>query len=141
MRIAARPRIEDVGIGKALRIPVGGAEQKADLLTLPQGDAGELDVLQRVAGEEMQGRVEPQQFFDRRGDGALAPERRAGVDAMFEHDLHPVADGVDRRFVAGVQKQDNGRDQLAFAQFAPLLSAIRSWLMRSSPRSRRRARA
>src|SRR5271166_3832218 len=75
MRICRPRAVEAVGIKKALGIPVGGAEQKADLLTLPQVDAGKLDVLECVAGEEMQRRVEPQQFFDRRGDGALAAER------------------------------------------------------------------
>ena len=66
MRVRRPAGVEGVGIGKALGIAVGGAEQKADLLALPQPHAGELDLFQRIAGKEMQRRVEPQQFLDRR---------------------------------------------------------------------------
>ena len=111
--------IDPVGFGKALGIAIGGAEEQSDLLASTlEGDAFIFDILERIAGEEVQRRVEPQEFFDRRGDGAFARERCARVEAVFEHDFHPVADGVDGRFVARVQEQDHGRYQLVLAQFA-----------------------
>ena len=77
MGVCRPPAVEAVGIRKALGIAIGGAKQKADLLALLEAHAGELHVLERVTGEEVQRRVEPQELFDRRGDGALAPKRQA----------------------------------------------------------------
>ena len=79
-------------------------------------DAGELRVFQRISGEKVQRRIEPQQLFDCRGSRAFVREGEPRVDALFEHRLHPVADRLDRRFVPGVQEQDHGRDQFVLAQ-------------------------
>ena len=64
MRAGLAPRIETVGIWKALWIAIGGAEQEADLVALAQFHTGNLDVFQGVAGEKMERRVVAQQFFD-----------------------------------------------------------------------------
>ena len=75
MRIGIAPGVERVRVGKAIGIAVGGAEQEADLLALLQTDARELDIFQRIAGEEMQRRVEPQQLLDRSPPGSPRPAK------------------------------------------------------------------
>src|SRR6516162_9647746 len=67
MGIGRPPAVEGVGHWEPLGIAVGGAEQEADLFAFPQAYAGDLGILQSVAIEEMQRRVEPQQFLDRGG--------------------------------------------------------------------------
>ena len=114
----ARPWSKASGSGKRSGSRLAAPSRRPIFSPFLKPHAGELDVFQRVAREEVQRRVEPQQFFDRRRGRALAREREPRVDALFEHGLHAVADRVDRRFVAGVQKQDHGRDQLVLAQLA-----------------------
>ena len=60
MGVRRPPAVEAVGIRKALGIAIGGPKQKADLLALLEAHAGQLHVLERVTGEEVQRRVEPQ---------------------------------------------------------------------------------
>ena len=59
---------------------------------------------------------------------------------MLEDRLDAVADGMNRRLVAGVEQEDAGRDQFVLAEPAVFAFGARSWLMRSSRRSERRAR-
>src|SRR5271166_6382577 len=114
MRIGLASGVEGVGVRKTLRIAIGGAKQQADPLALLEGDAGELHVLERVALKEMQRRVEPQELLDRRRAGL--PARKGRIDAAFEHRLHPVADGVDRRLMASVEQKDAGGDEFVLAE-------------------------
>ena len=66
VRIGRAAWIETVRFGEDQRVAIGGAEQQADPIALTQSYSRDLDVLQRVACEEMQRRIEPQQFFDHR---------------------------------------------------------------------------
>src|SRR5271165_2879371 len=121
MRIGLASGVEGVGVRKTLRIAIGGAKQQADPLALLEGDAGELHVLERVALKEMQRRVEPQELLDRRRAGLPARKGCARIDAAFEHRLHPVADGVDRRLMAGVEQKDAGGDEFVLAEPAAVV--------------------
>ena len=44
---------EEIGLCEASGIAIGGAKHEADLLALRQPDSRELDILKRVAGEEI----------------------------------------------------------------------------------------
>ncbi len=70
-----------------------------------------LDVLQRVAGEHMQRRIEAQKLLDRR---LGAVEGRA----LFEHRLHAVAERVHGRLVAGVEQQHDRSDEFILAELS-----------------------
>ena len=66
----------------------------------------------------MQRRVKTQNFFDQR----RTFRRREGLDRLrtFEQGLNAVAEGVDRRLMAGIEEQNASRDEFGFAQSALL---------------------
>ena len=84
MRVGIAPRIERVRIGKALGIAIGRPEQEADPLAFAQADPRDFDVLERIAGEEMQRRVEAQKLLDRRRRRLAVGEDRPRVEPAFE---------------------------------------------------------
>ena len=72
---------------------------------------------QREAGEEVQRRVEAQDLLDGgRGRVGVREQPRRVARRADEDRPHPVADGVHRRLVAGVEQQHAGGDQLVGAQ-------------------------
>src|SRR5271165_4919686 len=120
MRVGIPPAVERVGPGKAIGVAIGGAEQKANLLPFLQLDAGELDIFQRATGKEMERRVEPQHFLDRRGPARFGRKRALRIYAMLQSSLDAVADGVNRRLMAGVEQENAGRDELVLAEPAAI---------------------
>jgi hypothetical protein len=80
----------------------------------------DLGVLERVAGEEMERRVQAQKLLDRRRRRFRVGKDRLRVGPVFENRLRRVADGVDRRLVPGVEQKDAGRDELVLAKLALL---------------------
>ena len=61
-------QVEDVGIGKGLRIAVGGADQEEDLLPAPYLLAADLLVHQRRTAVDLHRAVESQHLLDSRVD-------------------------------------------------------------------------
>src|SRR5437016_8317889 len=53
MRVGSARGIESIRFAEACRIAIGGAEQQADGFALLQVNAGDIDILERIAGEEM----------------------------------------------------------------------------------------
>ncbi len=103
---------EAVGLGEPRTVAIGGGEKKADLFTSAEAQAIEIDVLQSIAGEQMQGRIEAQQLLHLCAHIVARGEAIDGLRAVFEQRFHRIADGVDRGFVPGVQQQDGGNDHL-----------------------------
>src|SRR6516165_6594544 len=68
-RTSLPPRdIETVGIGKGLRIAIGGAKQANDRLALGEIHAADLDILERGACNDLDRRIIAQEFLDRAAD-------------------------------------------------------------------------
>src|SRR5262245_56613409 len=100
MRVGRSSRIELIGRGKALLIAIGGAEQQAHRLAFLQLKAVIVDILEGVAAEEMQGRIEAQQLLD------MAFAEFGSRLACLEQSLDAIADRMDGRLVSGIEQQD-----------------------------------
>ena len=68
--------VEAGRVGEARRVAVGGGEEAAHGVAGAEAVAEDLDVLERVAGEEVERRVEAQDFLDG-GGGRFGGRRRA----------------------------------------------------------------
>src|SRR5690606_34655090 len=116
-----KPRTEgEVGFDRTARVEAGRpvplrrvavcrGEKAGDLVAAAEAVARYLDLLVGPAGEEMERRVEAQDFLDR----PLDPfgRQRIGAVAALDQRLHAVAEGVDRRLVTRIEEEDAGGDQ------------------------------
>ena len=91
-------------------VTVGRSNQEADLIAAPKAVSHHLDRRVGPAGKHVKRRIIAQDLFHRGLDGGLAQggKWRPGLKQR----LHPVADGMHRRLVPGIQQKDAGRDQL-----------------------------
>ena len=69
------------GRGKRAGSRLAAPSRRPILSPFLKRDAGELRVFERVAGEQVERRIEPQRFLDRRGGRAVVGERDARIDA------------------------------------------------------------
>src|SRR5260370_23672013 len=99
MRIGRSAGIDAVRIGEALAVAIGGAEQQADLVAAPQRNPVEIDILQRIAREEVKRRIEAQQFLHQRGGRRWRRKRLARIDARLQPRLDAVAHAMNSRLM------------------------------------------
>lgn len=110
VRIATARHIKALGVGEPARISVGCAQEQSHFLAPTEGHTLELDIVQRVAGEQMQRRVVAEHLLhDAHG---VRQESRGGIAALCQQGGHPVADAVHGGLVPGVEQEDRGGHQL-----------------------------
>lgn len=108
--------IEAVGIGPDRGVTVGGTEEELHAVALGEAMAVDLDLFERDAGEDVEGRIVAEDFLD----------HAFGIFGGWDHTVleekgGAVADGVDGGFVACVEEEDAGGDQLVAGEFLAVL--------------------
>ncbi len=97
--------VQPVGIGKHLRIAIGGADQCHDQVAFRECFGSEHDRLRHRAGDRLYRALEPQDFLDRVRDQRRIVAHRRPLVRSAKQRPDPVADQVDRRFMAGGEQQ------------------------------------
>ena len=106
VRIRSPAGIEEIRRGELCRVAICGSEQEADDLPLSEGFTGVFEILEGIAGEHVQGWVEPEHLLDM---PRRVCQHRLTVDRDGKHRRHPVAEGMDRRLVASVEQENAHR--------------------------------
>src|SRR6516165_5169271 len=101
-RTTLPPRdIEAVGIGKGLRIAIGGAKQAKDRLALGEIHAADLDILERGAPDDLDRRIVAQEFLDRTADQRGIFPQESQLVGVSEKRQKTIADEVNGGLMPG----------------------------------------
>ena len=101
--------VKQMGIFNKGGIVIGCGQKARDLLALVNVKAKTMGVFISKAGEKMQRRIEAQDFFDQL--------RRDLAVGAWKEGFERVAECMHRGFMAGIEQQNAGGDQLGAGEF------------------------
>ena len=116
VRVRTAARDEGVGLRKLRRIAVCRPQQEAHHVPRAEPLAGDVEILERVAGEHVERGVVSQHLLN--VPGRVGRDRSGRVGHPLENRLHAVAQRVHRGLVPGVEQQNPHRHHLVVGQAA-----------------------
>src|SRR6202050_2546655 len=114
VRLAAN--IETIGIGKLLRVAIGGPDADVHVASGPDGNAAERRILDRPTIAKLVRAYHPQKFLDRRLNRARVSAQVGHRVGMANEKIDGVADEIGGRLVTGVEKKNAIMDQFELGE-------------------------